>query len=133
VSLEQLDKVRTGLIELAKQKPARKHADVWKMLASEQGITTLVGKRCPKEIRVRSGARRVILWSGSAEHDLGSSRIPNTPCGEILWDVAGRGDIGPDMKPRCYEHDGGFLVRVRNHHGCEGDTYIDQFAYIAAP
>jgi hypothetical protein len=121
--VEDLQKLRTRLVELNTQKPALRRAALWKAITSEQGIAALKSERCPKEIRAGVKAKRLILWSGTKEHDLGSSRL-RTSCGEISYRVTSRA---------CYAHDGGFLVRVRVQHGCEGDTYEDLLASVAAP
>jgi hypothetical protein len=130
-----VDELAIRLAELAKQK--MKQRDRWKALETELGIVGLESQRCPKEVRVKVGTKRLMLWSGKTGHDLGSSVIKNTSCGDIGYSTGGDGGgvraDAPDLRPRCFAHAGGYLVRVRLHHGCEGDFYEDRFAYVAAP
>ena len=128
---ESIEKLTTRLAAFAKQKPALSHAARWKLLAGEEGLVELKGQRCPKEIRVKIGAKRVMLWSGSNEYDLGAATIKNTPCGDIKWETTDEHKV--EMPLRCYQSPGGYLVRVRLHHGCEGDTYDEDIHFVAAP
>lgn len=130
--VEDLQKLRTRLVELNTQKPARRRADLWKAITSDRGIAALDSRRCPKEIRASVGAKRLMLWSGAKKYDLGSSKL-ETSCGEISYTITGRGGDRADMRPTCYAHDGGFVVRLRVHHGCEGDTYEDLLTWVASP
>jgi len=132
VSKDAVDKLRARLVELAKQKPAPKQAERWKALASSEGLTELKGAQCPKEVRMKIGTKRLMLWSGKTGYDLGSSQIKGSQCGDISWTL-GENTATPVAPPRCFAHAGGYLVRVQLHHGCEGDYYVDRFAYVAAP
>ncbi len=127
---ESIDKLTSRLAALAKQRPAPSLAARWKLLAGEEGLVELKAQRCPKEIRVKIGAKRVMLWSGTAEYDLGASTV-KTPCDDVKWKTTD--EHGVEMPLRCYPRPAGYLVRVRLHHGCEGDTYRDRVHAVVAP
>ncbi len=132
VTRDSLEPLRARLAELATQKPAIKAAVAWTTIAAEHGLVALKGERCPKDVRMKIGAKRLILWSGTQEHDLGSSKVKTAECDEISYSSDG-GSPTPDMRIECFPHGGALLVRVRLHHGCGGDSYYDQFAFVPVP
>ena len=78
---------------------------------------------------MRIGKRWISVGIGKASADAGASVFPH-PDIEMNWDLEPPATNAPSLKPSCFAHAGGVLVRFKLHASMEGDNYEDRIAYL---
>jgi hypothetical protein len=86
------------------------------------GLVALARQKvCP--VRVKSGAKYLMLWSGKQSVSLGKSSVFMSECEtDVPYTVKG---------VECFPHADGFIVRVTLNLSCGGDQERDKLAFIA--
>jgi len=130
VPLDKLEALVAGLGAANSAKPRPKQKAVRVDILPTLGVTGLTAaKTCPAKVRV--GKKVVIVSLGEIKADAGPSvvRVDRTMDMDLPWSTHAASD-GPSMKPTCFPHAGGVVVRIRLHVSYEGDNYEHRVVFL---
>jgi len=127
---DKLEVLVAGLAAANSAKPRPKQKAFRADIARTLGVTGLVAaKVCPAKVRV--GKKVVTVAIGDITADAGPSiiRVDRSIKLDMAWSTRAASD-GPSMKPACFPHAGGVVVRIRLHVSYEGDSYEHRVVFL---
>lgn len=130
---DKLDALVAGLHAANSAKPRPKRNAVRETIAPQLGITALVqAKTCP--VKVKIGKKTITVTSGAVTTQAGPSvvRVDNALQLDMTYDTVGEASVDrrPNMRPVCFVHPAGIVVRISLHVAYEGDSYSQRIAFL---